>query len=247
MSPRKTQTIQAIAIVIPAKNEQELITACLDSVVMAVGVARQTHPELEASIVLIADSCVDETVEQAREFAEVEVVELALENVGAARRAGAAIALNVLDRPAHRVWLANTDADSVVPPNWISEQLALADAGTDLMIGTVRPTFADLSPAQVAAWQHNHRHGVPNGHAHGANLGLRASLYLRAGGFPAIPEHEDNDLVDRIKALDATVVASDRCEVETSGRRVGRTDGGYARFLHGGQLESRAAEERTRA
>ena len=32
-------------------------------------------------------------------------------------------------------------------------------------------------------------------HVHGANLGFRASAYLRAGGFPALPTAEDHALV----------------------------------------------------
>ena len=75
---------------------------------------------------------------------------------------------------------------------------------------------------------------------HGANLGVAADAYRRDGGFLAAPEHEDTDLVERLFDAGVVVVASDGFTVETSGRHVGRTPGGYARYLREDLL--RAAE-----
>jgi hypothetical protein len=99
------------------------------------------------------------------------------------------------------------------------------------MVGTVRPDFRDLSDHQREAWLATRTPGRANGHVHGANLGVRADLYLGAGAFPAIPEHEDVALAKHVSRLGAQVVASDRCEVMTSGRGEGRTPGGYAGYL----------------
>ena len=130
-----------------------------------------------------------------------------------------------------QVWIASTDADSAVPVHWISSQVRLADAGADLVIGTVRPDPADLSPQQRSAWQARHVPGRANGHVHGANLGVRADVYRAAGGYSPVDEHEDVDLVARARATGARVVASDGAWVLTSGRQQGRTPGGYARYL----------------
>jgi hypothetical protein len=74
--------------------------------------------------------------------------------------------------------------------------------------------------------------GRPNGHVHGANLGVRADAYLRAGGFATLPEHEDVDLVARLRADPRVDVRpSDAADVLTSGRTTGRTPGGYAGYL----------------
>ena len=99
------------------------------------------------------------------------------------------------------------------------------------MIGTVRPDFADLSGAQRDAWLATHPVGYANGHVHGANLGIRGDVYRAAGGFPALAEHEDVDLVSRARLAGARVVVSDGGCVLTSGRTTGRTPGGYARHL----------------
>ena len=130
-----------------------------------------------------------------------------------------------------RTWLACTDADSAVPAGWILEQVRLADAGADVVVGTVRPDPADLTATQLAAWRATRVPGRPNGHVHGANLGVRADAYLRAGGFPDRPVHEDVDLVAALVASGARVVATDACDVLTSGRLLGRAPGGYAGYL----------------
>jgi len=101
-----------------------------------------------------------------------------------------------------------------------------------VLIGTVSPDFADLSPRQIAAWLDRFDPRAANGHVHGANLGVRGSIYRAAGGFAPLGEHEDVDLVVRCAAVKARVEASNAFDVLTSGRADGRTGGGYARYLY---------------
>ncbi|MGV8884951.1 MAG: glycosyltransferase [Microbacteriaceae bacterium] len=225
MRPR----LSHIAVVIPARNEHELIRRCLESITVAV--AAVSDQPVTVSVTVVADACTDETVAVAREFSGVHVIEINACNVGVARAVGVQHALRAANIAASDIWLANTDADSMVPPHWLVEQAALALRGVELVIGTVRPDFADLTTQQVEAWSATHPVGVANGHVHGANLGLRASLYLAAGGYPPLAEHEDVDLVARCAAHHPVTLATDSCEVITSGRPYGRTDGGYARYL----------------
>jgi hypothetical protein len=117
------------------------------------------------------------------------------------------------------------------PQNWFTTQIDLARSGADVLVGTVRPDFEDLTPEQIEAWEAQHTPGIANGHVHGANLGISASTYIAAGGFQRMVEHEDVDLVTRAEARQARVHATAACEVLTSGRQIGRTLGGYARHL----------------
>jgi len=203
----------SVAVVIPARDEADLIARCLASI----GAAR---------IIVVADSCVDNTAQIARSRG-AEVIEISDANVGLARAVGCEAAL----RHPEVDWIACTDADSVVPSNWIDEQLRLAAMGADVVVGTVRPDFADLTALQTRAWVATHQPGVANGHVHGANLGIRASAYLAVGGFPPVSEHEDNDLVDRLASAGFTITPTAAIDVLTSGRTFGRTPGGYARYL----------------
>lgn len=244
--------IAHVAVLIPARDEQDRIGQCLTSVQAAI-----RHCSVEVSITVVADGCHDNTAAIARTFPDVQVVEMASSNVGAARLAAARHALgNVLDpalgygpypsldpaqhtathaaphRPGiepENVWLANTDADSIVPENWFAIQIGYADAGYDVVIGTVRPDPREFPEELQREWERTHLRGQPNGHVHGANLGVRASAYLGAGGYRRLPEHEDVDLVMRMNAYQQ--VASDEAEVITSARLVGRTSGGYAGHL----------------
>lgn len=225
--------LEAMVVVIPARDEEELIGPCLSSVRAAIahaeGIWGPTGPAV--SVVVVADRCLDRTASIAKLFDEVEVIELQAANVGRARAAGVHHALTRITRPMARVWVANTDADSIVPVNWLSAQAEFAGRRKGMMIGTVRPNFVDLSTEQIDAWQARHTPGRANGHVHGANLGVRADLYLAAGGFPEYAEHEDVELAGHVRRLGARVIASDSCEVITSGRALGRTPGGYAGYL----------------
>lgn len=217
-----------IGVVIPARDEEQLIGRCLESVLASAQLV-----DARVDIVVAADGCLDNTSAVARRYPGVRVLELESSNVGAARAAAASVALR---RGA--TWLASTDADSVVPPQWLARHARWQREGWDVVVGTVRPDFDDLEPLQQAAWLESHLPGRPNGHVHGANLGLRASVYRSSGGFSALPEHEDVELVARLGS--ARVLASDLAEVVTSGRQFGRTPGGYARFLREELVSERA-------
>lgn len=210
-----------IGVVAPARDEADGIDACLASVTLAA-----SWVEVPVQIVVVADGCLDDTAARARRHPGVSVLETPGSNVGGARAAGARLALR---RGA--TWLASTDADSTVPADWLTTQLDLARAGAEVVIGAVHPRFADLTPDEVEWWHRTHDDGQALGNIHGANLGVAAAAYRRAGGYVALPEHEDTDLVRRLRASGAVVVATERGMVETSGRHVGRTPGGYARYL----------------
>lgn len=232
-------TIDAIAVVVPVHDEAELLADCLASVEIAARAARGTVARVGVWVVL--DACTDESAAIAERFG-VTVLTVEHRNVGAARAAGVAAArAEFADVPSARVWTAHTDADSVVPPHWLLLQCAYADDGAEVLIGTVRPDFRDLSAAQVTAWQATHTPGVANGHVHGANLGVRADVLHAAGGFPPIAEHEDVQLVEALRAQGARIEASDAAWVRTSGRQRGRTAGGYARYLREDLLRDAAS------
>ncbi len=223
--------IERLAVVIPARDEERLIGRCLASVLEAgarLGEAGSGHPAID--VIVVTDGCLDGTSAVARAFPGVTVAESPVGGVGAARRRGVEVALGSAVAPSG-LWIANTDADSRVPTNWLTHQLDLAELGADLVVGTVRPMLDELPEQAAEAWRRSHDDGQALGHVHGANLGVRASAYLAAGGYRPIPEHEDVELVRALLSTGARRAVSDAAEVETSARVVGRTPGGYARYL----------------
>lgn len=224
--------VRAVVVVVPAHDEEDLLPRCLAALDRAVARLRHDAPGTRAVVVVVADGCTDATAAVARAAGHT-VLERPRAGVGAARHAGVEAALRRL--PGHadpaRTWVACTDADSEVPPRWLVHQLALADTGADVVVGTVRPRLDDLTPDRAAAWRATHAPGVANGHVHGANLGLRLAAYRAAGGFTPLDEHEDVALVAAARRAGARVVADAGGEVLTSARLVGRTPGGYARHL----------------
>lgn len=87
---------------------------------------------------MVADACSDRTAEAARRGG-ASVVEISARSAGAARAAGARYVLRWTGQldPAD-VWLATTDADTLVPPRWLRQQERYASQGWDAVAGTIR-------------------------------------------------------------------------------------------------------------
>lgn len=88
-----------------------------------------------------------------------------------------------------RLWLATTDADSAVPPDWLSAQLEIAsrrDARGVAGTVAVRDWGTYSRSSARSCEQFYARGGDVHSHVHGANLGGgRADAYRAAGAFSA--------------------------------------------------------------
>ncbi|GAB3143301.1 glycosyltransferase family 2 protein [Marisediminicola antarctica] len=220
------EPLDEFAVVVPVNNEDQHLSACLAAVDTAVG--RLRHPLLRLRVVVVLDACTDGSAAIATRWPGVEALEVDFRNVGAAREHGVRHVIDEAQAPASRLWLANTDADSTVPEEWISHHLEAARAGAVVMLGAIRPDPRDLSPSKYSDWQRRHAAAPETTRVHGANLGVRADAYLEAGGFPPYPEHEDVALVENLRRLGAAILSNTECWVQTSARTTGRTPGGYA-------------------
>ncbi|SDR79719.1 Glycosyl transferase family 2 [Paraoerskovia marina] len=222
--------ISAVAVVVPVHDEEATLADCLTAVEASLQHAREARTGLRTSVVVALDACTDAS---ARLLPPGVVrVDLAARTVGLARAVGVERALaGFVGTASDEIWIASTDADSVVPREWVAHHLALADGGADVVVGPVRPPLDDLSPERARAWLGRFVPGLATGHVHGANLGIRADVYRSAGGYAPMVEHEDVDLVAAARAAGARVVATADAPVLTSARLVGRTPGGYARYL----------------
>ena len=229
-----SRSIEVVHVVVPARDEADRLPRLLASLESACLHALATSPGLQVRATVVLDSCLDASGEVLRGHPWVDVVAVDAGVVGIVRARGVsrARALALGHRP-DQVWIACTDADSVVPPHWLSEQLGFAGGGHDLVVGAVHPDPSDLTPEVVTAWRDRHRLHEGHPHVHGANLGFTLAAYDLVGGFAPLRTGEDVRLVSDLQAAGVPWVSTARNLVVTSGRRVARAPHGFAGYLQG--------------
>ena len=222
-----------ILVVVPARNEQHRIHRCLEALHITVAnLARDgTGNAPSVRIVVVLDRCTDDTASIVGRWPQVHTLHTAFGRVGAARAAGVAYGVNTCTVEAAQLWIACTDADSTVPPQWLTHHRHYADTGADVLLGMVRPHPDELSPEEQRRWLARHDLSDQHSHVHGANLGIRGRPYLQVGGFADLAADEDVDLVDRLRRAGARIRSTGGAPVTTSARLTGRTPSGFATYL----------------
>jgi len=211
-----------IGILIPAHNEEDLIEECIRAALRAA-----CHERLEGETVLVLvvlDSCTDRSSAIVDSYP---VHSLAIEacNVGQARAAGARF---LLERGVR--WISCSDADSRVAKDWLVAQL---DLGADAVCGTVTVDQWNAAFDEAAQIRYHQGYQARDGHRHihGANLGISAEAYQRAGGFEPLACDEDVQLVRQLERCGANIAWSHGPQVLTSARLDSRARGGFGDFL----------------
>jgi glycosyltransferase involved in cell wall biosynthesis len=221
--------IRSVGVIVPAHNEQDLLPACLASLRRAARALRGTPVHL----IVVADACRDQTAQVARRGG-ASVVRISARSAGAARAAGVR---EVLRRTRHLdpadVWLATTDADTLVPASWLRQHTSYASQGWDAVVGTIAVAdWSGYQPGTRSLFGERYDGGTGHhGHVHGANLGFRASAYLMADGFPPVPTAEDHALVAALAAGGSRVLRTRALPVVTSARREARAPHGFSDYL----------------
>jgi glycosyltransferase involved in cell wall biosynthesis len=222
-----------LAVVIPARDEELLLRRCLESVLGAIACL---SPSIRARAVLVSDSSTDHTLQIATEVLGSQGTVLSTEagTVGTARALAVSHVIETTRSPLHRIWLANTDADCIVPSRWLVDQLDLADAGIEAVAGIVTVDSFEGHGSEVPSRFKASYLVNPDGshpHVHGANMGIRADRYLRAGGWADLKTAEDHDIWRRLAETGTKLRSAAHIHVATSGRRTGRAPNGFAGAL----------------
>ena len=141
--PAPAPGLQA-CVVVPARDEEALVGACVRALAALEGVEPGAH-----ELLLVLDRCTDATEARARAAAgglALHVLHATEPGVGAARRLGMDLAcerLHAVGRP-HGL-IACTDADSEAAPDWLAVQLAAVAAGARAIGGRAAMADADLA------------------------------------------------------------------------------------------------------
>lgn len=224
-----------VAVVIPVRNEMERLERCLRSVAFSMDAVKDRRRIL----VVVDDGSSDGSVDLARSTLAnrqfpVVIEEVDVGQASQARSAGFAQVERWARRPAS-TWVLSTDADTVVPADWVSRHLAHADRGALAVAGVVTLADDDDGRRIRRRWSSDYEAtfaddgGHP--HVHAANLGIRLDVHMGVGGFAPIDRIEDIDLWTRLRAVGVEPVADSSIMVSTSARPIGRVAGGFAAAL----------------
>ena len=230
-------------VVVPARNEQDLIACSLRALAAQTGI--EPH---EYEVLLVLDACTDSTAERAREAADAHpLLRLHLLDgpglgSGHARRAGMDAAcerLTGLGRPGGLI--ASTDADTVVAHDWLSVQLDAAERGARAIGGRIALGPGSL-PQTVLRWHSERgrsRHqklladpdrlgAAEHWQFSGASLALTAETYAKVGGLEPRATLEDEDLEKILRKERIPIERLLSVRATTSSRLEGRASQGLA-------------------
>ncbi len=235
-------------IVIPARDEELRIGACLQALSRQRGVTSAVY-----EVIVVLDGCRDHTravVERWRGHGpSLHIVEHQHpQGVGRARRVGMDIAhTRLLAVDCHEGLILSTDADTVVAEDWLRTQMQLAADGAEAIGGLIELDTAETELLHADAVHVREQHAVErivqarrragdgaeveHPHFSGASLALTAAAYGRCGGLPVRAALEDEALADALTERGISIRYSSRVRVRTSARSHGRAPRGLAQDL----------------
>jgi len=180
----------AVAVVIAAYNEEMSLERCLDSVLQC------TPPDAGFEVIVVDDGSSDRTAEIGRAIAQhdprVRILSQANRGKGAAQNAG------VRASTAPRILV--TDADSMVPQDWIFKMSRNLDEA-DLVQGGCYPSSMDSALLRIQHAYCAARFGIRNRWTTpsvGANNGFRRRAWEQVGGFSEATKSPTADFRDRV-------------------------------------------------
>jgi cellulose synthase/poly-beta-1,6-N-acetylglucosamine synthase-like glycosyltransferase len=219
--------LRAVGVVLPVHDEEELLPGALQALETAIN---SVSPRISCRVAIVLDRCGDASWAIAQSWGArfgALVIRRECRSVGMARQSGGqALLARWPKRDRADIWLATTDADSRVPQDWLTVQMAAHSSGVDLWAGRVNVVEQS---AAMRRW--TERYATEPNPIHGASLGFSALLFTQLGGFRNLCSGEDHDFHDRAVAGGFRVAYDSRATVATSSRRMGRAPEGFASVL----------------
>ena len=177
-----------ISIIIPTYNEEKNIENCLNSLL------NQTLPRKEYEIIVVDGQSKDKTVSIAKKYAD-KVIQQKSKGVGGARNDGVKLAKYDL--------IATTDADCIVPKNWL--EIITKDLENNKVVcvyGQQKPlenTFKNRLYLKVFNISTLLASYLGIYLPVGANMGFRKKPFLEIGGYKTYSAGDDYELPLRFK------------------------------------------------
>lgn len=206
--------MKRVSVVIPAYNEAALLPGCLDSL------AAQDYPG--AVEVIVVDNASDDATAAVATARGVTVVSEPTRGYSRALATGFAAASGEI--------VATTDADTIVPPDWISRLVREYDAHPDVVAVGGEIVFCEpnASARLFTRWllpvlNRVDRMNPAGPHLWGANFSVRRAAFETAGGWSTdFNLQTDTELSERLRAF-GRVILLESLPVYTSCRRWNRS------------------------
>ncbi|HOT03119.1 MAG TPA: glycosyltransferase [Methanolinea sp.] len=198
-----------ISVVIPSFNESANIVACLESL------NRQTIPREDYEIIVVDGGSKDSTRDLAEPLADLVFIQTS-RKVGGARNDGAMKARGPI--------LATTDADCIIPGNWLEVILDDFARYPDIvqLYGPVDPIEKTLKNHLSLAFANNFaRFGYYTHTLYytlGCNTAFRKDAFFQAGMYHVVDAGDDLEIARRMRKL-GEVKFDNRMRVGFSMRR----------------------------
>lgn len=181
-----------VSVVIPTYNEEKFIRTCLESLMQ--------QEEKADEIIVVDNNCTDRTVEIAKEY-PVRVVREKVQGMTPARNRG-------YDEAKYEI-IARTDADAILPTNWIA---TIKHGFTDEnIVALAGPTFFYDAPLPGATTKlqsiiffKGTRLMLGHETTHGPNTALRKSAWQKIRTLVCMDDravHEDIDLAIHLSRI----------------------------------------------
>ncbi len=180
-----------ISVVIPSFNEEERIERCLASLV------RQDFPRNEYEIIVVDGGSKDKTREIAEKYADVVFIQTS-PKVGGARNDGTLRASGDI--------IATTDADTILPPTWLSRiKRGFEDPKVVMLYGPVKPIEATIKNRFYLFLANSFAHiGYLTGtvlFTLGCNSVFRAEPFKKAGMYRVSDAGDDLEIAHRMRKI----------------------------------------------
>ena len=203
-----------VSVVIPAYNEEALLPECLRSL------AAQDYAG-EVEIIVVDNTSEDGTADVARQVGARVVTEPQRGYCNALRRGFETATGDIV---------ATTDADTIVPRNWVSRIVREYEARPDVVAVGGEIVFCEpdrlarlFTRGILPVLNRLDRRNPAGAHLWGANFSVRRSAFDAAGGWsPRFNLQADTEISERLRAFGRVVLLED-LPVYTSSRRWNRS------------------------
>lgn len=180
-----------ISVVIPSFNEEERIERCL------VSLTKQDFPRNDYEIIVVDGGSKDKTREIAEKYADIVFIQTS-PKVGGARNDGSLRARGEI--------IATTDADTILPPDWLSRiKHNFSDPDVVMLYGPVKPIEATIKNRVYLFFANCFAYlGYLTGtvlFTLGCNSAFRADPFKKAGMYRVSDAGDDLEVAHRMKRI----------------------------------------------